>query len=399
VNATATQTSTSPTPILDRVIPLPKIEGRLRSSLVSIGIWWSFAAAFGAALIFWHNPFFAAILTWVGSTVDRLFSNRNAGTPFLFAAYCFAGLFAAIAIHELGHALAGVAVGFHFNSLRIGPLQFDRPFRISRYRGKGTGAGGWASLLPVKQDHLILRTVTMLLAGPGSNLVSLCLLLLLPYTKGPGSLWFVYWSGLLGIFNLLPFRSRAVISDGGRILMLLRNRARGERWLAMLKLVEELRTGVPYEKLAPGFLAKAIAIEDNSPDTVVAYALAYGAAFWQRKDDEAARALETCLRHSSLASPSQRQGLMTDAAVFQARRRKRVDLAQQWLADVAEKGEYPWMRPRGEAAILEAEGDIAGALKRLDEIEKMILAFPNQALREISLNGLRHWKSELSTKL
>jgi hypothetical protein len=197
--------------------------------------------------------------------------------------------------------------------------------------------------------------------------------------------------------NLVPFRGRAVVSDGGRILMLLRNHARGERWLAMLKLVEEMRTGVPQEKMTPEFIAKAVAIEDNSPDTVVAFALAYAAAFWQRKDDEAAKMLETCLRHCNLAAPSQRQGLMSDAAIFQAHRRKRIDLAEQWLADIPEKTEFPWLRPRGEMAILGARGDIAGALKKLDEVEKMVLAVPNEAVREISLRGVRRWRVELQT--
>jgi len=288
-------------------------------------------------------------------------------------------------------------VGFRFNSLRIGRLQFDRPFRISLYKGRGTGAGGWASLFPVKQDKLIWRAIAMLLAGPGSNLLSIAVVLALPYPKGTFSLVFIYVSGLLGLINLVPLRSRAVISDGGRILMLLQNRARGERWLAMLKLIEEMRTGPP-EKMTPEFIAKAIAIEDNSPDTVTAHAIAYAAAFWQHKDDEAARLLETCLRHSNLAAPSQRQGLATDAAVFQGRRRRRADLAQQWLADLPARIEYPWLRPRAEAAILEAQGDVAGALGKLDEMEKLVLANPNQALREITLRNLRRWKAELQAK-
>jgi len=372
------------------------MEGRLRSNLIALGIAYGLAIAFTATIIFWHPPFVMSIVMPMGRAIDRLLPNEWSTTGhILFIAQCFVLLFAAIAVHEVGHALIGVLVGFRFNSLRIGPVQFDRPFRISRYRGKGTGSGGWASLLLLKQDYAILRTVAMLLAGPGANLVSIWLLFLLPYAKGSSSLWFIYWSLLLGGGNLLPFRSRAVISDGGRILMLLRNRARGERWLAMLKLVEELRTGVPYEKLTPAFLAKAVAIEDDSPDTVGAFGLAYGVAFWQGKNDEAAQALETCLRHSNLASPATRQALMSDASVFQARRRKRIDLAEQWLADTPEKAEYPWMRLRGQAAILETKGDTSGALKKLDEIEDMILAVPNQAVREISLLGLRRWKSEL----
>ena len=74
-----------------------------------------------------------------------------------------------------------------------------------------------------------MRAIAMLLAGPVSNLVCVCLLVLLPFSKGMFSALFIYISLLLGVMNLVPFRGRAVVSDGGRILMLLRNRARGER--------------------------------------------------------------------------------------------------------------------------------------------------------------------------
>jgi ribosomal protein S7 len=373
--------------------PLPKMEPAIRRSAIFLAVWYSFVALVTWALALWHPPFVRDSAEWfVG-----MFTLGQWGGIWmvLLMLWWFVALFVAITLHEFGHAIVGVAVGFRFNSLRIWRVQFDRPFRISRYRGRGTGAGGWASLFPVKQDKLILRTVAMLLAGPGANLLSVAALLVLPYVKGRFSAVFIFWSLIMGLSNLVPFRSRAVISDGGRIFMLLQNRARGERWLAILKLVEELRTGVPYEKMTPGFLAKAVAIEDNSPDTVVAHALAYAAAFWQRNDDEAARALETCLRHANCAAPTARQSLMSDAAVFQARLRKRVDLAEQWLADIPEKTEYPWLRPRAEAAILEAKDNISGAQKKLDDIERMILATPNELLRELSLRGLRRWRAEL----
>src|SRR5262249_45857118 len=222
------------------------MEGRLRSNLISIGVWWGLAIVFVVTTILWQNPLLVTILTWVGRAIERLMPNKwNIATSIFFTMQCFVFLFAAIVIHEVGHAVVGVFVGFRFNSLRIGWVQFDRPFRISRYRGKGTGSGGWTSLFPVKQDHLTSRTIMMLLAGPAANLISAWLLYLLPYVTGPGSLWFTYWSVILGCGNLRPFRSRAVFSDGARILMLLRNRAAGERWLAMLKLVAELRSGVP----------------------------------------------------------------------------------------------------------------------------------------------------------
>lgn len=373
---------------------MPKIESKAGRRGMAILIW--FLLVIATALIFTFGPAWSSgrLVRDIGADFASIFPGHSTLSSLLVIPFAFLASFAAVAIHETAHVCVGVVAGFRFNSLRIGRLQFDRPFRISLYKGRRTGAGGWASLFPVKQDKLIWRAIAMLLAGPLSNLLSIAVLLALPYARGGFSALFIYISALLGMMNLIPFRSRAVISDGGRILMLLQNRARGERWLAMLKLIEEMRTGPP-EKMTPEFIAKAIAIEDNSPDTVTAHAIAYAAAFWQHKDDEAARLLETCLRHSNLAAPSQRHGLASDAAVFQARRRKRVDLAQGWLAELPARTEYPWLRPRAEAAILEAQGDAAGARKKLDEVEKLVSASPNQAVREMSLRGLRRWIDEL----
>ena len=371
---------------------MPNMESRARRTGVSLLIWFLLVILVAMTFTFWPPSSIGSSMRDIGAGFADIFPGHSTLSRLLVIPFAFLATFVAVAIHETTHAAVGVLVGFRFNSLRIGRLQFDRPFRISLYKGRGTGAGGWASLFPVKQDRLILRAIAMLSAGPMSNLISIAVLLALPYSKGGLSVLFIYISALLGVMNLVPFRSRAVISDGGRILMLLRNRARGERWLAILKLVEEMRTGAP-EQMTPEFIAKATAIEDKSPDTLVAHAIAYAAAFWQHKDDEAARLLETCLRHCSLAAPSQRQGLMSDAAVFQARRRRRVDLAEQWLAEIPQKTEYAWLRPRVDAAILEAKGDVKGARKKLDEVETLIAANPNQALREISLRGVRRWKA------
>jgi hypothetical protein len=373
---------------------MPKVEGKAARFRITLLIWFVLVVVFATMFAVGPELGMGPVARKLADGLGQMRPGVALFSWVVFTFLAFLAGFAAVAIHEAAHAVAGVGVGFRFNSLRIGRLQFDRAFRISLYKGRGTGSGGWVSLFPVKHDGLIWRAIAMLLAGPLSNLLSIAVLLALPYSKGGFSALFIYISALLGVMNLIPFRSRAVISDGGRILMLLANRARGERWLAMLKLIEEMRTGPP-DRMSPEFIAKATAIEDQSPDTLVAHALAYAAAFWQHKDEEAARLLETCLRHANMAAPSQRQGLAVDAAIFQARRRKRADLAQQWLAEVPPKAEFPWLRPRAEAAILEAQGDLDGARKKLDEVEKLISSSPNQALREMSLRGVRRWKAEL----
>ena len=310
----------------------------------------------------------------------------------------FLGWFAAVAIHECGHALMGGLMGFRFNSLRISRLEFHRSFRISLYRGRGTGASGWASMFPVKQDHLIPRTLAMLFAGPGANLLSLGLVLLLPISRGFFVASLAFWSFLFVLVNLLPLRSRAMLSDGKRILMLLQNRAQGERWLALMRLSAELERGLMPEALSPSFLAKALAIRDDSSDTVAAHAIAYAKAFYEHDDREAARLLEICLRYAGGTAPIMREALMSDAGVFQARKSKRLDLAEQWLADIPEKTEIPWMRSRVEADILEGKGDTEGVLKKLFEIESMISAMPGDARREITLRFHRRWIAELQVE-
>ena len=154
-----------------------------------------------------------------------------------------------LAVHELGHVLAGLCVGFRCRSLRVGPLLFNRPFRLSLYRGPGAVVNGVAELIPVATDKLAWRGVAMVLGGPVANFLSAMVVLLLPFPITVFSGLFIACSIANGVNDLFPFESRLGVSDGRRIWMLLRQPERGERWLALLHLGGELMDGVlrnPY---------------------------------------------------------------------------------------------------------------------------------------------------------
>jgi|SRR5579864_1575712 len=102
----------------------------------------------------------------------------------------------------------------------------------------------------------------------------------------------------------------------------------GERWLAILQLATELGSGIEPEKLSPDFIAKAIAVRDESPDNAAGCVFAYTAAWYKDATDKAAQLLETCLEYSQFSAPVMREALRSDAAVFQARKRNRIDLAE-----------------------------------------------------------------------
>ena len=309
------------------------------------------------------------------------------------------GSIVSMSIHEAAHTLAGVCAGFSFRALRVGPLQFDQRFRISLYRSWSIVTSGWTEMIPIEGDSLAWRAVIVFCAGPVANLLSVCAVFILPFSMGLFSYSFVIVSLFQGIVNLLPLQNGAEITDGMRILMLLRSQESRHRLVALAKLANELKKGVMPEALSPDSLAEAIVLKDNSPDTVQAYAFAFAAASSKNDDAKAAVYLETCLQFSSYAPPHIQHALMSAAGIFQARKRKRVDLAEQWLATMPGKTEIPWLRANVEAAILEAKGDIEGALTKLDAAERLMLAVPDRTEREVARRSLLRWKSELMPRV
>jgi hypothetical protein len=225
--------------------------------------------------------------------------------------------------------------------------------------------------------------------------VSAALLILLVSPPTPFTWLLSVFSLMNVVSDLIPFESRVGVSDGQRLWMLLRRRAAGERWLALLGLGRELDEGVLPESLSTEMLEKALAVRDASVDTVVAHSIGYAVAFHRRKDDEAAEMLETSLGHVAHASPAVRDALISDAAVFQAKRRARPDLAEQWLREMPTHA-LPWLRARAEAAILESRGDVRGAKEKLAAVEAAILQLPAGGRRDSSMTLLRRWEAQLS---
>ena len=333
---------------------------------------------------------------FLNNAIGKIFPSNLIGyeilLPFIFS---WLALFAAVAVHELGHLLAGVATRFRLLYVQLGRVQIRPPFHV-KWRRKGLpGATGFTAMVPADARKLRLRALIMLFGGPAANLITVLPLAFLPSHHSLFASWFIVISVAVGLLNLLPFRSMAVISDGKRILMLLRNSRQGERWLALLQLVNDLRSGVDHEQLNPEFVAIATAVQDDSPDTVSAHTIAFSAAFEKHDDPEAARLLEICLRHSGCVGPALREAAFLNAAIFQAERRKHADLAEQWLTELPAKSLFPQSRLNAQGAILQTRGDIPGALKKLDESEAMVLRLPPSPRREASLRSLQKWRAEL----
>jgi hypothetical protein len=353
-----------------------------------------------AVLKIWDPPFAHSIRWWIADHVDQMVDSYGKGPGLLLlgCSVALAGV-ASIVVHEAGHVLGGLWAGFRFHSMAIGPLKVDRGFHLSRHRGTLAWSGGWVGMVPGVRDHLRRRALVLVAAGPASSLLWGGAVLLLPFPKGVASATFILGSLLGGMIELLPIRSHAVALDGWRIWELSRSSPWSARWLALMRLAAEIQDGVMPEDLSAQALATAVSLRDDSADTVTAHGLAFFAAFHRRQDEEAARLLETCLAYSAHAAPM-REALMSDAAVFQARRRQRLELAEQWLASIPAATPRSWLRTRVEAALLEQRGDIAAASSKLEDYERTLrsLPLPSEAQREMLLRLVERWKGELGDR-
>ena len=381
----------SATPILDRREPLPRraragtgIAGPLLVALVGL-------AVLAVALWLRHPTDFGA---WCRA---RLFLYVPAGQPPATALarllLPFLALFGMVAVHELGHLVAGLGVGYRWRSLRVGPLLLRRPFKASLSWSPSTLASGVAELVAPAAGLGRGRTAAMVGAGVFANVASAAVVWLLRSEPGLASDVFIVGS-LLMVNDFVPYEGRVGVSDGARLLMLWRNDARGRRYLALQRLGGCADLGTLPEAMPPESIADAIAVDDDSVDTVAAQHLAHATRFHERRDAEAAVALETALRRARRASPPHRLVLVSDAGVFQARRRGRVDLADGWLGELP-ASVAPWLRERVQAAIDEARGDLRSARRRLEAREHEVRLLPESPLREMLLTLTRRWRAEL----
>jgi hypothetical protein len=350
-----------------------------------------------STVLHWSEGPLDAIARWIHRSLD----NVPPATGLLWLPLApFAAALAVIIVHELGHAVVGVLAGFRLLSIQFGPLQISPPFHLKwKSKLRLPGASGMAVLLPTRIDGLRYRGVAMILGGPLANLLSAAVVILLMPQMGWFTGLFVGLSVLTGVGNLVPFRKRALTSDGKRILMLLRNGPQGERWLAILQLVADLRNGVEPEDLRLDFLTIATAVQDDSLETASAYGIAHAAAYYRHDDAEAARLLEVSLQHSGCQPPMMREAIFSDAANFQAKRRRRADLAKHWLAELPQKPVMPELHVKTESAILAAEGDIQGALKKFDEAVAIVEKSADPQRRDLTLRLMRRTRKELEAQL
>lgn len=142
-----------------------------------------------------------------------------------FAGLCIFSL-AAVLIHEAGHAVAALLFGFEIVAMRVGPGDLIAGKRWSWSLNKGRWDYGFVRVQFRKHPGpwAALRCFLFLIGGPLANL---CLAVLLALFSSGESFagrvcgYLMIACILLGIGNLIPFKSKLGLTDGGKLLSIL----------------------------------------------------------------------------------------------------------------------------------------------------------------------------------
>ena len=317
----------SPTPILDSGVLPPRVR---RTTLRGVFVGFIPGLVGGYVLI-----------SVVGRQADKSLDPGLGALLFLFAV----GL--TITIHELGHLVAGWAVGFRFTFISIGPFSLSVEHGKLRVRiRREMPALGYAGMHVDTVCCLRRRMLIYIAAGPAANLLSVPTTVALINHVFPrlGDTWvavpaaqFAVFSLLASMLSLIPIES-LLSNDGARIAMLFRSRGRARRWLSIAAIGNAYDNGTRAKKWKRTWLQAAASVHDTSIDAFYGNWLAYVSANDRKDALTAGGHLEKCLELARMLPPSTRDLVAQEAAVFSSWFLSDAPLADKWLAQVKKPG-------------------------------------------------------------
>lgn len=278
-------------------------------------------------------------------------------------------------VHELGHALVGQWMGGRILRVIVGPWRwelFRSGYRRVRMRSL-KGVGGMAQTILPDGPNFRRAFVFMLLGGPLANLLLAAMVWLLLPLIGPWPLRllagvFVAIGLLIGLVNLLPFRSGGFQTDGLQLLKSFTDPQGLATRQRVLRIARASIDGMRPRDYDPVDLAALDIDKSEGMEKLAAQMLHAGVAYDSGDLARTRELLEPALADWQKLPDGLRQSLAMIAAHLSAELDRDPAMAREWLqraeAGLSHPFEFDWVR----ACIADLEGNATerdAALKRM----------------------------------
>ncbi len=288
-----------------------------------------------------------------------------------------AALYVGIAIHEVGHLVAGALVGVDAGAISFGAFVFARQGKHwSLHFDRRRWLGGFFKPLAAAAGFKPSRCAWMVAGGPLASvaLTVLCGRLYLRFGNGAwvwvGSL---FWTSLsLAVISAIPFSSGLNKSDGARIWQLVRHPARTRSWIALLEIQTQEANGLrPCDWDSKSF-NEVLTADVSASEYLPCQLFAFYRRLDEGSDDVALQHLESLLAASARAGKPVRHILFLEAALASATIRKQATQAREWL-ERARNIQKPKSLHAVEAAIAICEGRYEDAARHWQAARERIV--------------------------
>lgn len=276
-----------------------------------------------------------------------------------------------LAVHELGHVLAGLSRGMRFLLLIVGPFKFSRSesgFRLDWVFNLGT-FGGLAVLTPDPGHPLGPQMKRLVLGGPLASLLLALLALAIgladygrlnAYALAAGAV-----SMLIFCVTAFPLRAGGFMSDGMQWLELRRGGRAVEERQVLTTLMAQSLAGTRPRDLDAGLIAQALGFDSAEPlRCVVAHLFAYLAATDRCDREDAVTHATWLAAHIEGFPQGFRQGIALELALHAAANDD-VESVRSWIERARGGVVDAARRALAEAELARLEGNLRQAQEAL----------------------------------
>lgn len=244
-------------------------------------------------------------------------------------------LYVVIAIHEIGHFVAGRIVGFEMGAFSVGAFVFTKSgnnwvFRFDRRKW----VGGFYTPLNGIARFNTARCAWMVLGGPLASilLTVLCGEIFARYGSGYWA-WIgsLCWTSLfILIISAVPFSAGLNKSDSARLWQLIRHPQRARSWMALLAIQAEDAGGLRPREWNSQQFEEILLVDSSAREYLYCQLMAFYRRLDEGSDAVALAHLENALARSAQSGKEWRHVLFLEAASASASIRKHAAQARTW---------------------------------------------------------------------